>query len=207
MTNSVVFQSGGFINAKKIGYGRVSTADQTTAVQEQVLKDAGCDEVYVEKISTRVPAAKRKQLIAALERLEQGDTLVVAKLDRLGRTQVEVVNQINSLTERGIFLKTLDGLLDTAALGKMAPLVIGLLTGLAEVERSLIRERTKESVEHRKRVGGNLGGRPPIPDEKVRVAEAMRAEGKSFREIGKVLEISASSVLRTLRRKHIPQKD
>ena len=63
-------------------------------------------------------------------------------------------------------MRTLDGLLDTRSLGKMAPLVIGLLTGLAECERSMIVERTRESIEHRRRTGGNLGGRPGLPQIK-----------------------------------------
>ena len=71
----------------------------------------------------------------------------VAKLDRLGRTQSEVVARLAELSDRGVYVETLDGLLNTGALGRMAPLVIGLLTGLAEVERSLIQERTRESVE------------------------------------------------------------
>jgi len=185
---------------KRVGYGRVSTAEQTTAVQEKQLKDAGCDVVFVEKVSSRVSAEKREQLMAALETLEKGDTLVVAKLDRLGRTQVEVVNRINQLTEEGIHLKTLDGLLDTAALGRMAPLVIGLLTGLAEVERSLIRERTLESVAFRRSTGGNLGGRPPVSTEKVAVAARLRQDGCSYREIGKVLGISHTAAIRILKR-------
>ena len=69
--------------------------------------------------------------------LREQDQLVVAKLDRLGRSQVEVINRLNELQQQGIHVKTLDGLIDTQALGKMAPLVVGLLTGLSGVERSL----------------------------------------------------------------------
>lgn len=82
------------------------------------------------------------------------------KLDRLGRSQVEVINRLADLQEKAIHIRTPDGLINNRALGRLAPLVIGLLTGLAEVERALIQERTRESVEHRRRTGGNLGGRP-----------------------------------------------
>lgn len=94
----------------------------------------------------------------ALAALAEGDVLVVAKLDRLCRTQVEVINRLHELQQQGIHVETLDGLINTKALGKFAPVVVGLLTGLAEVERELIRERTLESIEHRRTTGGNLGG-------------------------------------------------
>ena len=72
-----------------------------------------------------------------LHALEESDTLLVSKLDRLGRTQSEVVARLASLQQRGVFVRTRDGLLNTASLGKMSPLIAGLLTGLAEVEREL----------------------------------------------------------------------
>ena len=95
-------------------------------------------EVFAEKVSSRAPLEKRHQLRACLEMLREGDELVVSKLDRLGRSQVEVINRLADLQEKGIHIRTLDGLINTRGLGRLAPLVIGLLTGLAEVERSLI---------------------------------------------------------------------
>ena len=151
---------------RKIGYARCSTAHQSTDSQVDELKAAGCDEVFFEKVSSTTTLDKRHQLRACLSMLRERDQLVVAKLDRLGRSQVEVINRLNDLQQQGIHVKTLDGLIDTQALGKMAPLVVGLLTGLSEVERSLIQERTRESVEHRRRTGGNLGGRPKTNSRK-----------------------------------------
>ena len=145
---------------RKIGYARVSTTHQSTDSQVDDLKAAGCEEVFFEKISSSTTLDKRHQLSACLSMLREHDQLVVAKLDRLGRSQVEVINRLNDLQQQGIHVKTLDGLIDTQALGKMAPLVVGLLTGLSEVERSLIQERTRESVEYRRKTGENLGGRP-----------------------------------------------
>ena len=138
-----------------LGYARCSTTHQDTAAQKDELKGAGCVEVFAEKVSSRAPLEKRHQLRACLETLQKGDELVVSKLDRLGRTQVEVINRLADLQEKGIHIRTLDGLINTRGLGRLAPLVIGLLTGLAEVERSLIQERTRESVEHRRKTGGN----------------------------------------------------
>ena len=114
--------------ARTIGYARCSTAAQSTDAQVAELKASGCARVFHEKISSRTPESERPQLQAALAVLEEGDELVVAKLDRLGRTMVEVVNRLHSLQEQGIHVRTLDGLIDTQALGRMAPLVVGLLT-------------------------------------------------------------------------------
>ena len=75
---------------------------------------------------------------------------MASKIDRSGRTQVEVVNHIHDLQQQGIHIRTLDGLINTRGLGKFAPVLIGLLSGLAEVERSLTRKRTLESIQHRK---------------------------------------------------------
>ena len=179
-----------------IGYARVSTTSQSTDAQVAELKAAGCDRIFHEKVSTRVPEEKRIQLQASLAVLEPGDCWTISKLDRAGRTMVEVINRLHDLQSRGIHVKTLDGLLDTQALGKMAPLVIGLLTGLAEVEREMCRERTLESVEHRRRTGGNLGGRPTLEQVKVDHILKLRAEGNSLRKIKTLTGVSLSTVQR-----------
>ena len=119
--------------AKSVGYARVSTSHQATDTQVSALKDAGCSNVFYEVISSRTPVEHRHQLQACLAVLESEDELVVTKLDRLGRTQVEVINRLHDLQVQGIHIRTLDGLISTKALGKMAPLVIGLLTVLAQV--------------------------------------------------------------------------
>ena len=83
--------------------------------------EAGCLVTYGEKASSTVPSHKRQALQEALGALEQGDTLVVVKLDRLGRTQSEVVARLAELSDRGVYVETLDGLLNTGALGRMPP--------------------------------------------------------------------------------------
>ena len=190
-------QTGGFSNAaRRVGYARVSTQGQSLEQQLAVLKEAGCGEVHGEKVSSTVPSEKRGALQEALRTLQAGDTLVVAKLDRLGRTQSEVVARLTQLSDKGIYVETLDGLLNTAALGRMAPLVIGLLTGLAEVERNLIQERTRESVEHRRRTGGNVGGRPPLVAGRRELVRRLRDEGKSYREVAETCGVSLATAHR-----------
>lgn len=162
------------------------------------LQAAGCEEVFSEKVSSTAPLEKRHQLRACLGVLREGDLLVVSKLDRLGRTQVEVINRLNDLQQQGIGVKTLDGLIDTHALGKLAPLVVGLLTGLSEVERSLIQERTRESVEHRRKTGGNLGGRPKTSNRKESLVVRLRKEGESYRSIREQTGLALATIQRIL---------
>jgi DNA invertase Pin-like site-specific DNA recombinase len=133
----------------------------------------------------------------------EGDELVVSKLDRLGRSQVEVINRLADLQEKGIQIRTLDGLINTKGLGRLAPLVIGLLTGLSEVERSLIQERTRESVEHRRKTGGNLGGRPKTSEKKERLVLRLRSEGDSYRSIRDQTGISVSTIQRILQNQEV----
>ena len=160
-------------------------------------------EVFAEKVSSRAPLEKRHQLRACLETLQEGDELVISKLDRLGRSQVEVINRLADLQEKGIHIRTLDGLINTRGLGRLAPLVIGLLTGLAEVERSLIQERTRESVEHRRKTGGNLGGRPKTSDKKERLVLRLRSEGESYRSIRDQTGVSVSTIQRILQNQEV----
>lgn len=184
---------------RQIGYARVSTAQQDEAAQIDALAAAGCEQVFHERISTRTNEANRAELQACLQTLEPGDTLVVAKLDRLGRTQVEVINRLHTLQEQGIHVRTLDGLINTEALGKMAPLVVGLLTGLAEVERELIRERTLESVAHRRATGGDLGGRRrSYNPERAALVRELQQQGRSVRAIATATGLSKSAVGRIL---------
>ena len=106
-----------------------------------------------------------------------------------------MINRLADLQEKGIHIRTLDGLINTRGLGRLAPLVIGLLTGLAEVERSLIQERTRESVEHRRKTGGNLGGRPKTSEKKERLVLRLRSEGESYRSISVDLQIGSKVLL------------
>ena len=128
---------------------------------------------------------------------------MVSKLDRLGRSQVEVINRLNELQQQGIQVKTLDGLIDTSALGKLAPLVVGLLTGLSEVERSLIHERSRESVERRRKNGGNLGGRPKTSNKKESLVIRLRGEGESYRSIQEHTGLALATITRIIKEKEV----
>tara|TARA_Y100001963_G_C6713140_1_gene415268 strand:- start:375 stop:956 length:582 start_codon:yes stop_codon:yes gene_type:complete len=185
---------------KIIGYSRKSTLTQTNEPDVAALKEAGAEIVFEEKISSRKAEKDRPQLQAALTALRSGDELVITKLDRLGRSQVEVVNRLHELQAQGINVRTLDGLVNTAQMGKFAPLLIGLLSGLAEVERSLIQERTRESVEYRRATGGNLGGRPKTPPKKEKLVLRLREEGESLRGIREQTGLAVATIRKILER-------
>lgn len=180
-----------------IGLARVSTRHQSLGAQEAELKAAGCDVVHLERVSTRKSEADRPALQACLADLRPGDELVVVKLDRLGRTQAEVIARLASLQEQGIHVRTLDGMLDTKAAGVLAPVIVGLLTGLAQMERSLIRERTLASIEHRRATGGDLGGRPKsYSEEQAEQLQRLLVEGMSLAAAARACGLSESTARR-----------
>lgn len=158
-----------------IGYARVSTEDQTPLPQAQALKAAGCAEIHEEHASGGNRA--RPVLARVLERIGQGDTLVVVRIDRLARSLSHLLEVIERLEARGAFFRSLTDPIDTTSpQGKFTLQVLG---AAAEFERALIRERTRAglaSARTRGRVGGNPGlrARDPAALRKVRLA---RAEG------------------------------
>ena len=184
------------MTARSVGYARCSTGTQSTDAQVAALKAAGCVVVFHEAISTRTAEKDRAQLQAALSAVMEGDELVLTKLDRLGRTQRETINRLHDLQEKGVHIRTLDGLINTRGLGKFAPVLIGLLTGLAEVERELIRERTLESIAHRKATGGNIGGRPKTNHAKEGLVLRLREEGCSYRSIREQTGLALATIRR-----------
>ena len=185
---------------KVIGYARVSSGSgsQTVDAQVEKLKESGCDLIFSETVSTRKAEKERPELMKCLSSLRKGDTLKISTLSRLGRTQREVINRLNDLQAEGINLVTLDGLVNTEALGKFAPILIGLLTGLNEVERDLIQERVNASVEHRRNTGGDLGGRPKTSNKKEKLVIRLREDGDSYREIREQTGLGLATIRRII---------
>ena len=185
---------------KVIGYARISSSTGTQQLDPQVakLQESGCDQIFSETISTRKTEKERPELMKCLSSLRKGDTLKLCTLSRLGRTQNEVICRLNDLQAEGINVVTLDGLVNLEALGKFAPIVIGLLSGLGEVERQMVIERTQESISHRRETGGNLGGRPKTNNEKEGLVLRLRNEGCSYRSIRKQTGLALSTIRRII---------
>ena len=183
-----------------IGYARVSKADgsQTTDLQRDALLAAGVDpeQIYEDQASGKQD--DRPQLAACLKALRSGDTLIVWKLDRLGRDLRHLVNVVHDLTERGVGLKVLTGqgaaIDTTTASGK---LVFGIFAALAEFERELISERTKAGLASA-RARGRKGGRPyKMTPTKVRLAAAsMGQPGTKVGELCKELGVTRQTLYR-----------
>lgn len=139
----------------QIGYARVSTQDQTLALQQDALKAAGCDHIFTDTLSGAL--AERPGLTDALAYVRPGDTLVVWRLDRLGRSLKNLIEVVTTLEGRGIGFKSLTESIDTTTSG--GKLIFHVFGALAEFERDLIRERTKAGLAAA-RARGRQGGRP-----------------------------------------------
>jgi DNA invertase Pin-like site-specific DNA recombinase len=144
-----------------IGYARVSTLEQRLELQQDVLRAAGCEQVFSDTASGAKTA--RPGLAAALEAGRAGDVLVVWKLDRLGRSLAHLVETVQALAARGIGLRCLQEQLDTTTSG--GRLIFHIFASLAEFERDLIQERTHAGLTAA-RARGRKGGRPKGVDEK-----------------------------------------
>lgn len=180
-----------------IGYGRVSTTDQSLGLQLDALEAAGCARVFSDTASGAI--ADRPELARALDYVRPGDTLVVWKLDRLGRSLRHLIDTISELEERGVGFRSLQESIDTTT--PTGRLLLHVLAALCEFERDLIRERTYAGLAAA-RARGRRGGRPSVMTaDKLAVARQMHASGEhTVAAIAAVLGVSRASVYRALAR-------
>jgi DNA invertase Pin-like site-specific DNA recombinase len=182
------------IMGKYIGYIRVSTDKQNLELQKDSLIDAGCYKIFSDVASGA--KAARPGLAECLDYLREGDTLVVWKSDRLGRSTVDLLNIVDTLRQRKIGFKSLtEDLFDTTS--SNGRLVFGIFALLAEHERDRIRERTMAGLASA-RARGRKGGRPrALTGEKKALAfEALQNRNKSVKEIAKALGVGEATVYR-----------
>lgn len=181
-----------------IGYARVSTAEQNLDLQQDALKKAGCEKIFTDTISGAKSA--RPGLDECLGFVRAGDTLVVWKLDRLGRSLKHLIEEVQRLDERGIGFQSVQEHIDTTTPG--GKLVFHVFGALAEFERDLIRERTNAGLAAA-RARGRKGGRKALLDgKKQEIARALHANpGVSVGEICKTLGVSRTTFYRTVGKK------
>jgi DNA invertase Pin-like site-specific DNA recombinase len=178
----------------KIGYIRVSTQEQNEVLQVDALKDAGCEKFFTDK-STGAKF-ERKGLEETLAFVRSGDTVMVWKLDRLGRSLKDLIETLSVLNERGVDFISLTEKIDTTTPG--GKLIFHLMGALAEFEHDLIRERTNAGLAAA-RARGRVGGRPKKlkTSGKVALAQSMFADtSNSIQEICSTLGISRSTLYR-----------
>ncbi|GAA3721405.1 recombinase family protein [Salinicoccus jeotgali] len=183
----------------KIGYARVSTRDQNLDSQIDTLKDYGCERIFSEKVSGR--KYQRTELDKALDYMREGDTLVLTKLDRLGRTTKQLIELSQYLEDQGIDLEIIDMNINTKdAMGKM---FFTMMSAFAELEANLLSERTKKGLDAA-RARGRSGGRPRISEDKEKVLLSLY-DSKSYtiNEIIKITGLSKGTIYRIINdRKH-----
>jgi len=179
----------------KIGYARVSTNAQDEALQLDALQRACVDRVFVDRASGSIQ--DRPGLTSALECARRGDSLVVWRLDRLGRSLRHLIDVVRDLEGRGVALTSLTEAIDTTTPG--GRLVFHVFGALAQFERELIRERTMAGLTAAK-ARGRVGGRPTVwTENKLKTAQVMRDSGEyDITSIAKVLGVSRASVYRAL---------
>lgn len=180
-----------------LGYARASTTDQDAALQIDALTAAGCYRVFVDTISGSLD--HRPELEKLMDQLRPGDTLVVWRLDRLGRSIRHLIDQLQILSERGVGFRSLQETIDTTSSG--GRLVFHVFAALAEFERDLIRERTHAGLAAA-RARGRKGGRPPaLSPDQVKAARRMYEQNEmTVAQIGAVLGVSRATIYRALNR-------
>lgn len=179
----------------RIGYGRVSTVHQTEEQQREALTKAGCDAIHTETISSG--KKDRPVLAAVMSQLAEGDTLVICKLDRWARSLKELLSMAAELQQRGIALVVIDQAIDTST--PTGRLMFQVLGAVAEFEREIGIQRSRDSIAHRRATGGDLGGRrKSYTPEQAELVQSLRADGDSLRVIGKKVNLSLGAVQRIL---------
>jgi DNA invertase Pin-like site-specific DNA recombinase len=175
-----------------LGYARVSTDHQTLDQQTDALDVAGCDRIFTDKMSgTR---DDRPGLVALLDYARDGDTVVVIALDRLGRSLAGIVRTIETLTERGVMLRSLrEGIDYSTPVGRM---VAGIFASLAEYERELIHERAAVARQAARARGKQTGRPRALTPDQVRLARRMREAGESVPTICATLRVARSTLYR-----------
>jgi DNA invertase Pin-like site-specific DNA recombinase len=179
----------------RIGYARVSTKAQNLDLQIDALTAAGCDRIYSEKISGE--NAHRPELDHCLKALRHGDTLVVWKLDRLGRSLNELIRIINSFPAMGVIFESLTEKIDTGS--PTGQLIFHMFASLAEFERSLIQERVKAAQDAYRKSGQPFGRPKKLGKEKEKEAKKLVDAGLSKEKVAKILGVSRQTIYRTLK--------
>ena len=176
-----------------IGYARVSTQDQTLDLQNDALQQAGCDRIFTDTASGA--KVERVGLDEAISHLREGDTLVVWRLDRLGRSLKHLIETITKLNNREIGFKSITEAIDTTTSG--GKLIFHIFGALAEFERDIIRERTQAGL-NAARARGRKGGRPKAltPKKQEQALTLYNARKSTIDEICRTLVISRATLYR-----------
>ena len=182
----------------KIGYLRVSTEDQSVDRQVDALKPI-CDELCVERLSAL--AAHRPVYEAVTGRLREGDALVILDLDRAFRSAKDALTELDKLTERHVSIQIVSMQIDTAT--PHGKLLYTFISGLAEFERHLLSERTKQGLEAARRRGKRLGRRPKMTPRQIRAAkQRLDRRNATIASVAEQYGVHPWTLTRSIRRLH-----
>jgi DNA invertase Pin-like site-specific DNA recombinase len=176
----------------QIGYARVSTQDQNLDMQIEALTNAGCEKLFHDKTSGS--RAERPGFSKVLETLREGDTLIVLKLDRLGRSVKNLVDFVSALQKQGIQFKSLTDAIDTRA--PSGRFFFHVMASLAEMERELTVERTRTGLEVARKLGRKGGRKRRMTDSKIESAKRLLANGVPPRDVALNLSVSIPTLYR-----------
>jgi len=177
-----------------IGYARVSTVGQTLEQQTEALTAAGAGKIFSDVMSGI--RDDRPGFAECMQYLREGDTLIVWRLDRLGRNMRGIINTLHELTERGVTVRSLhDGVDTSTSTGRM---VAGILMSIAEYERELVRERTALKLEHSRKSGRKFGRPVKLNADQAALARRMKSTGETAATICRTLGIGRTTLYRYL---------
>lgn len=182
------------MTTKRLGYGRVSTSDQNPDSQRDALQKAGVDQIFLDTFTGT--KANRPELNRMKEQLRSGDTIVVTRLDRLGRSTKDLLNLVGDLEDQGVEIEVIEQNINTST--PEGKLFFTLVASFAEFEREIMRARTLDGLASA-RARGRVGGRKPaMTSAKIAIARRMYEDGKFVKEIAEVLGVSRPTVYRSL---------
>jgi DNA invertase Pin-like site-specific DNA recombinase len=180
----------------KYGYARTSTDDQTTALQLAALKKVGCNTIHEDK-GISGATRKRPALTRCLAALKEGDTLIVWKLDRLGRSLRDLIDLLDDLRARGVRFQSITEAIDTETpTGRAMWQLVGVL---AELERSLITERTRAGVKEAQRRGVKFGRKLKLTPAQIKHAREQIERGERVPDVAALLNVDRATLYRALK--------
>jgi DNA invertase Pin-like site-specific DNA recombinase len=180
----------------RIGYARVSTSDQTLALQRDALAAAGCKKVFTDQ-GISGTAIKRPGLERALKALRAGDTLVVWRLDRLGRNLSHLVQTMADFQKKDIGFESITEKIDTTS--STGRLVLNIAAVFADFERSLITERTRAGIDAARRRGVKMGRKPTLTPAQIAHARRLIDDGESPRAVASSFRVGRTTLWRALK--------